>query len=161
MSAFGTSPLVSVGADPSGDALPDIDAGPFWPEIKLGEARAAMRLDGTVTETRLRAALVEAAITVIEALAAWKIARLAEGIDHIDKTGEVFDGKSRHTHRWLRAVHCYAAASLAERYRGIDTTKPGAQHAELVESPIDDLRRDGYWAIADILGRSRSVVELI
>lgn len=158
---FGSAPVIAVGADPRTEPGLDINAGSFWPVINMANARAAMRIDGSVTEARLRAALIEAAITVCESLAAWKIAQLAAGANSLNDIGERIDGASRNTHRWLRAVHCLAAANLAERYRGSDATAEGANRAEIIEAPIEDLRRDASWAIADIQGRTRTVVELI
>ncbi len=159
---FGSSPVVSVGADPAGVSGGVIDTGPFWPVVDPRKARLAMRLDGTVLEERLRAALVEAAISAIETLSDWKFACLAEGFTALAQVpAPQVDGESIHVHRFLRAVHCMAAANLAERYRGFDATGAGARHAELVESPIEDLRRDAAWALADIQGRGRTTVELI
>lgn len=136
--------------------------GAFWPEIDMHFARSAMRIDGSVTEERLRSALIEAAITVTESLSAFWAEKSAQGITALDQTHpDTVDGVSVNTHRWMRAVHCLAAANLAERYRGEDATGAGSQKADLIESPIDDLRRDAFWAIADILGKSRSVIELI
>ncbi len=40
------------------------------------------------------------------------------------------DGLSRHVHRYLRAVHCTAAAWLIERYRSFDATAAGDRKAE-------------------------------
>lgn len=159
---FGTAPVIAVGGDPRGTPGADIATGPFWPQIKMDLARKAMRIDGNVTEERLRDAIIEATVTVIEALAAWKIARQREGITNIEDTGgEKIDGKSPNTHRWFRAVYAFAGASLAERYRGTDATGEGIKRALIIESPIEDLRRDALWAIADITARPRTVVELI
>jgi hypothetical protein len=49
---------------------------------------------------------------------------------------------------------------LAERYRGEDATGVGIKHALIIEDPIDDLRRDAYVAIADILRKPHMMVEL-
>lgn len=42
-----------------------IDVGVFWPEIDPDHARKAMKLDGSVSNERLRAALVAAAADVV------------------------------------------------------------------------------------------------
>lgn len=159
---FGSSPVIAVGADPRGESGPVINAGEFWPQIDPITFREAMRIDGSATEPRIRAALVESIISVNESLAAFKAEQINAGTTTLSATSsETIDNIALNVHRWTRAVHCLAAANIAERYRGVDATGAGNQKADLVESPIDDLRRDAFWAIADILGRSRSVIELI
>lgn len=160
--AFGSSPIVSVGADPAGAYGAPIRSGNWWPEIDPAAAMAALRIDGNVSAERLRAALVEGMVHAIEQLGQWKIDRLAEGHARLaDVPAPEIDGESAHLARFRRAVYGYAAASLAEQYRATDATGAGAQRAELIEAPIEVLRRDARWAISDILGRPRTVVELI
>ncbi len=162
MNPFGSSPMVPVGADPAGSLGNPITSGDFWPPIDPADAMAALRIDGSVSAQRLREALREAIILSIEQLAAWKIARLAEGYATLAAVPSVqIDGESHLVARFRRAVYCYAAASLAEHYRSTDATGAGNQRADLMEEPIEVLRRDASWAISDILGRHRTNVELI
>lgn len=158
---FGSNPVIAVGADPRGESSADIDLGSFWPKVSPADFRLAMKLDGSVTEERIRVALIDATVTVIEGLSEWKIAQLESGVTELTRIGLQIDGKGQHVHRFTRAVHCLAAASIAERYRGTDATGAGNQKADLIESPIEDLRRDAFWAMADIRGTQRTVVELI
>ena len=78
-----------------------------------------------------------------------------------DVPAEQIAATSIHVHRYLRAVGCFAKASLTERYRDFDTTAAGNKKADQLENPIDDLRRDARWAISGILGIGRNTVELI
>lgn len=139
-----------------------IESGDFWPRIDPGNARLEMRLDGTVTPHRLRAALVEAVATVNQQLQAWADAKQAAGVATLAATtAHQIDGVSVNAIRYRRAVYCYATANLQERLRNFDTTAEGHKRADSLSDPIDDHRRDARWAVSDILGRSRSVVELI
>lgn len=139
-----------------------ISMGSFWPEIDPAAARAAQRIDGTVTTERWRDALIEAAATVIGLLSAWRVSQIEIGHTTLDAVpAELIDDESIHVQRFHRAVHCLAAADVTERYRGFDATDSGNRLADELENPIDDLRRDAHWAIGDILGRPRSTVELI
>lgn len=139
-----------------------IASSPFWPEIDPVAARAAMRLDGTVTAERLRAALIEAIASVNAELGNWRRARQAEGRDRLeDVPAEAVDGQSVLVMRWRRAVLHLATASLNERYRSFDSTAAGHKQADELDSTVDDLRRDARWAISDILGQRRSTIELI
>ncbi|SUD93281.1 Phage head completion protein (GPL) [Ralstonia mannitolilytica] len=134
----------------------------FFPDIDVDQAYAAMRLDGTVTQQRMRAALVEAMLSVNEELEPWKTAQMAFGRTTLANVpAPSIDSESAHMHRYRRAVHCLAAAWLIERYRTIDATAAGDRKAEAENLGVDDLRRDARWAISDIQGAARTTVELI
>ena len=143
------------------DAVP-IRSGSFWPEIDPAAARAAMRLDGTVTAERLRGALIEAIASVNSQLADWRRRQQADGFTCLAEVpAEAIDGQSIQVQRWQRAVQCLAAANLTERYRSFDSTAAGHKQADELDTTVDDLRRDGRWAISDLLGFGRSTIELI
>lgn len=134
----------------------------FFPDIDVDLAIAATRLDGTVTPERLRGALVEAALSVNEELAAWKAAQSAAGHATLDAVpAPRIDDTSAHIHRYLRAVFCSARAALIERYRDYDATAAGDKAAEALMQAVEDLRRDRRWAISDLLGIPRSTIALI
>jgi hypothetical protein len=159
---FGSSPVIAVGADPRGESGPDITSDAFFPTISPADFRECMRLDGTVTESRIRAALIDAIFSVNDSLVRFRSIAEGHGLTIMaDTSPDRIDGTSANVHRYRRAVYCLAAASICERYRGTDATGAGNQKADLVESPIADLRRDAFWAIADIRGQRRTVVELI
>ncbi len=159
MSSFIAVAPVPTPAQPGGQPIGNDG---FFPDIDVDQARAAMRLDGTVTPERLRAALVDAALSVNDELAAWRGRQLAAGFAELGAVpAQRIDGLSRHVHRYLRAVHCTAAAWLIERYRSFDATAAGDRKAEAENTSVDDLRRDARWAISDIAGAPRTTVELI
>jgi hypothetical protein len=134
----------------------------FWPEVDPVLIRAAQRIDLTVTPERLHNALIEAIATVNDELAAWRAARELEGRATLAAVpAELIDNTSVLVHRYQRAVGCMAKAALFERYRDYDTTAAGNKKADQLESQIDDLKRDARWAISDILGVTRTTVELI
>lgn len=134
----------------------------FFPDIDVDTATEAMRQDGTVTAERLRGALVEAALSVNADLAMWRAVQQAAGYATLEAVPAArIDGKSAHLHRYLRAVYCEARAGLIERYRDYDATAAGDRKAEALMQAVEDLRRDARWATSDIVGRTRSTVELI
>lgn len=152
--------LIAVPPNPTPED--DIDCGGFYPAISPAAARAAMRLDGTVTAERLREALIIAAMSVMGELQTWVDVQIAAGYATLaDVPAASVAGASAHVHRWHRAVHSLAAASLTERLRDYDTTNEGHQQADKLTATIDELRRDARWAISGILGISRTTVELI
>lgn len=150
---------------PAGGTATDsgpIKAGSFWPEVDPVAARAAMRLDGTVTAERLRGALIEAVASVNSQLADWRRRQQAAGFESLAEVpADEIDGQSIQVQRWQRAVQCLAAANLTERYRSFDSTAAGHKQADELDATVDDLRRDGRWAVSDILGLGRSTIELI
>jgi len=159
MSSFIAAASVPQPATPGG---PPIANDGFFPDVDVVNAYAAMRLDGTVTQQRMRAALVEAMLSVNEELAPWKAAQESFGRNTLATVpAPKIDGESAHLHRYLRAVRCLAAAWLIERYRTIDATAAGDRKAEAENLGVDDLRRDARWAISDIQGAARTTVELI
>lgn len=147
-------------ADPADAGV--IAAAPFWPEIDPVQIRETHRIDSTITVARLLDALVEAMASVNAELAAWRATQIAAGHDTLaDVAAESINNESIHVHRYRRAVGCLAKSILIERYRDIDTTARGDRKADVLETPLDDLRRDARWAISDIQGLGRSTVELI
>ncbi|MBP0633282.1 head completion/stabilization protein [Cupriavidus sp. AcVe19-1a] len=134
----------------------------FFPDIDVDQALAAMRQDGTVTPDRLRAALIEAALSINAELAGWKASQQAAGhATLLAVPAAQIDGKSTNQHRYIRALHCQARAGLIERYRDYDATAAGDKAAEALLQAVEDLRRDARWAISDLLGITRTTVELI
>lgn len=133
----------------------------FFPDIDLAQLREAMRLDGTVTQARLRIAVVTAVLGVNGDLDKWKTAQLAAGVTGLAELLPKIDGVSVKTSHYLAAVYNTAKADLTERYRDFDSTKAGEAKAEQLEDTIGDTRRAARWAISDFLGRPRTTVELI
>lgn len=148
---------------PSASTLePEIVSGPFWPNIDPKAVREEHRIDNTTTPARLRGSLIEAIAETNNALRAWRIAHQdlgASTLDGID--AEQIDGVSILVHKYRRAVGVLTKALLLERTRDFDTTAKGDRDADVLESQIDDHRRDWHAAIADMTGRTRSTVDLI
>lgn len=139
-----------------------IVSGPFWPDIEPAKIREAQRIDNTVPPPRLRSILIEAIASTNYELRTWREARQAEGKAKLaDVPSEKVDDVSILVHRYLRAVGCLAKALLLERYRDFDSTAAGDKKADALDDPIDDHRRDYRHAISDILGVTRTNVELI
>ena len=139
-----------------------INTHPFWPSIDLDALRATQRIDASVSLARLETAVVAAVITINRELAAWRVARQAEGYAALnDVPAEKVRGVSERNHLYLRAVQVATSAEICERYRNYDSTKNGRQNADDLTPTIDEYRRDQRWAIRDFLGLGRSTVELI
>lgn len=134
----------------------------FWPDIDLADLRDAQRIASSVTNGRLETAVVAAMISVNRELSTRKLRYQAEGHNHLDAVpAEKIAELSVLTHLYRRAVYSAASAEVAERYRSFDATNSGAAKAEEEEPTVDDYRRDSRFAIRDLLGISRTTVELL
>lgn len=134
----------------------------WFPSIDPVQLRNEYRIRASVTPERLRKAIISAIIKAGNQLEAWQAERIAlvpTGL--IDVPAKTIDGESRYVLLYQRAIGSYAKAELVEEYRDTDTTTAGQRDVEDLEPSIAELRRDGLYAIRDILGRPRVRSELI
>jgi len=149
--------IVAPGSKPEGTIAND----GFWPDVDLVRLRASTRLTGNVTAERLRTSTIEAMLDVNTQLATFKATRVGEGWESAADIGETIAGASALVHRYLRAVASTVQADIAEKYRDWDNTRAGDYRGQGEDDCADDFRRNARWAVADILGRPRNVVELL
>lgn len=158
------SSLIANGGAPApttpANELPVTNDG-FWPTIDVVQLRAASRLTGNVTPERLRAAVIEAMLSVNSEVSVYRASKIAEGWESAEDIGESIAGAKVLVHRYLRAVTCTVQANLAESYRDWDSTRAGDYRAAFEVDAAGDFRRNARWAISDILGIGRCTVELI
>ncbi len=139
-----------------------IENAAFWPAIEPAAVRAAMRLDGSITDERLTAALLAAVLGVNDELRTWQAQQEAAGYATLaDMPDTHIGGVSRRVHLYGRAVNCATAAELTERYRSYDASDSANQRADDLQPSIDELRRDLRWAISDLQQRPRCTIELV
>lgn len=133
----------------------------FFPDIDLPRLRSTARLDGTMTDERLRNAVVEAVISINTELAAWKTAQQLAGVISLAQLEPKVDGEAVQLRRYLTAIYRTVKADLNEQYRNFDATKSGTDEAEKLEQMVETERRAARWAVRDLLGLPRTTVELI
>ena len=134
----------------------------FFPDISLLALRNAMRLDGTVTNERLKSAVIEAIASVNHELKAFRQRQQGESVDKLANVGDDYiNGESIAVQRYKRAVYCLAVAELNEHYRSYDATNTGRKQTDENEPLIGELRRNARFAISDILGEVRLTAELV
>ncbi|MBH9536936.1 head completion/stabilization protein [Novosphingopyxis sp. YJ-S2-01] len=155
MAGFVSSPATDPGNDfVAGDG--------FWPDLSIAAARDALRLDGHVSEVRLRDALRAGIIAARKDLRSWSLAFRAIGIATLaDVDAEKVDGEPITVLLYRRAVLSFAAADLAETHHDISATADGKDRAEDRVLSADEHRRNATHAIRDLLGVTRTAVELI
>lgn len=134
----------------------------FWPDIDADHLRERQRIGSNVTNARLEEAAVAAMISVNRELRTLKLRYMAEGADTLaDVPADQINNESELVHTYRRAIYSEASAEVAERYRTYSATEAGAAKGEAEELSADDYRRDKRFAIRDLLGISRTTVELL
>lgn len=145
------------------NTAPDpISSGDWYPSIDLTDARAVMRVDGTVTNERLIEAIQNAMGDVEDLLDAWQQQQVALGrLTLGDVPSKIIGTESRLVLLYKRAVYATVQSELLERYRNFDTTHAGKTRADSMDETVDDYRRNVRYAVRAILGRPRGDAELI
>jgi hypothetical protein len=134
----------------------------FFPDIDPAEVREAARIPSSITPARLRAAILGAIMAVESDLRAFAATAMASGHTTLaDVPATQLNGQSVQLLRYNRAVALYAKAELIERHRDFDTTGAGGNQADELTPSIGDLRRDALHAVRDILGKSRTTIDLL
>lgn len=134
----------------------------WFPDLSLAVLRNTIRLDGTVTDDRLREAAVYAMANINARLATFKAGHAAAGIAKLeDVSQDTLAGEKRLVMLYRRAVTCTVKADVIERYRDFDSTDSGLRRVLDMDPAIGEQRRNATWAVRDILGQPHSVAELI
>ena len=82
-----------------------VTAGTFWPEIALSDVRMEMRINGAVTTSRLKQAVIEGVSHTLDQLADWQTVQLAAGYIRLaDVPAVEVNGESVKVHRFRRAA---------------------------------------------------------
>lgn len=155
------APTLTPEPTPSADELV-VENIAWFPSIDLDAMRKAIRLNGTVTNERLREAVISAIDEVNRELACWRAPIESAGTASLaDVPADAIGGESVQLARYRRAVYFIARADLVEKYRDFDSTKSGAADADELVTTIDSDRRNARNAINDIRGVARTTIELI
>lgn len=158
--------FVATANPPAATAEPVVLNDGWWPDINREQLRRDIRLDGTVTPERLLLAVEAAMWSVNAELAQWQAEQVAAGHASLaDVPAHQLVGESVKVRQYIRAIYCHVQAQLAEAYRDMDTLPTGLNKAERVMSALE-IRVDGFnqqlrWAIADLQGIPRTIVELL
>lgn len=127
--------------------------------------RDAIRMRGEVPHARLVAAIEGAIVTVMQDLESWQVDRIAESEGEAETLNDVdaiqIAGRGRIALLWERAVRFAAAAELADMARDLTATTDASARSDEEPVAADEMRRLSLLAVRDILGTTRTAVELI
>ena len=136
--------------------------GAFFPGIKASAVRELVRVPTQVTEPRLIDAIFSAMLTIGAELEAFAAEQIALGKATLaDVSAVQLGGEPRLVRLYHRALASFAAAELVDTHHEISATADGRGRAEERALTADEHRRNGTHAIRDILGATRTAVELI
>jgi len=155
------SGFVSIPAAPE-PAEPPIAHDGFFPGVKAADIRALQRIPAQVTPPRLADAIVTAMLAVGVELAQWKADQVTAGFATLAAvSADQVAGKPRLVALYERAIASFTAAELADTHHDISATADGKDRAEERATTADEHRRNAVHAVRDILGATRTAVELI
>lgn len=135
----------------------EIKSDPFYPSVALDRIREIVRIDGAVTNERLKQTIIEEVIDINRLLIrlkdqATKLSDLSKlQVNDLPETDFLY----------LSAIANGVAAKVNENYRNYDSSDSGVKKAKEAECTVDDYRRNKQWAIQQLLGENHTVVELI
>lgn len=157
-----SSPVISVPSSPASPDASVVQADDWYPDIDCNAARDALRLGEVVTHARLVAAIESGMISVMGELAQWRALQDEAGHTNMAAvSAATVNGQNRLELLFIRAVRMAAAAEMAELHRDITATDEGDQRADAQVQTAADYRRLTTLAVRDIIGVSRTAVELI
>ena len=157
-----TSPFVAVPPSPPAGSPDLVENDGWFPDIDLQLLRSTFRIAPAITPERLREATVFALQSIRRQLTIWQAVQAALGHASLaDVPAPQIGGESRLLGLYRRAVHAEVAADLADNLRDLGTTAAGHDRADELEASTDNLRRAVWWAISDLTGSPRMIVELI
>lgn len=160
MSGFVSLPPAGPIAPPA--VADEIQIDGFYPSLSIAAARQILRVPTDVTDHRLSDALKAAMLQVAMELLPWRTAREAEGHHTLASAAPgTVGGENTGATLFRRAVHSLAGADLAELQRRLDSAGAADPKLTVLETTVDDHRRNASWAISDLVGRGRATVELI
>ena len=134
----------------------------FYPDLSTDEMREATGLGTLYTPQRLAMMVKLSAIAVNQALTDWQADQELAGHASLDAVpADQIGDESILVQLYRAAVYCRARAQLLNVTRDYDATRDGHDRADELEQTAFDWMAQSHEALARIMGRSRSAVELI
>ncbi|MDO7473679.1 head completion/stabilization protein [Acinetobacter baumannii] len=135
----------------------EIKSDPFYPSVALDRIREIVRIDGAVTNERLKQTIIEEVIDINRLLI-----RLKDQASKLSDLSKLQVNDLPETDfLYLSAIANGVASKVNENYRNYDSSDSGVKKAKEAECTVDDYRRNKQWAIQQLLGENHTVVELI
>lgn len=133
-----------------------IEHHPFFPSVDIQQIREFVRIDGSVTNARLEQLVLEEIYDVNHLLKDL----ITDDLSHLNQLSKYeVNGKPYTEVLYFSAVANGVSAKINEKYRNYDSTNTAKVDED---NPfIDEARRNKIWAIQQLLGANKTVVDLI
>lgn len=134
-----------------------ISTNAFFPDVSINDIRDIVKIDGSVTDARLKQAIFEEIIDVNRLLVS--LVQPDTNLTQLSKNK--VNEKTDTEILYFSAVSNGVAAKVCEKYRGYDSTNTGNKRADDLTLTIDEYRRNKHWAIQQLLKQNQTTIELI
>jgi hypothetical protein len=144
-------------AGPEADQIVPNDG--WFPDLSVAQMKAQTGLGQIFGADQVAAALRSAMIEVNASIRAWRTVQAAPTL--ADVQAESYGGTSAKVTLYTTAVYARARALLLEVTRDYDSTKAGHGRADALEDTAITYLRQSNEALARLIDRPRTMVELI
>lgn len=134
-----------------------ISTNAFFPDVSINDIRDIVKIDGSVTDARLKQAIFEEIIDVNRLLVS--LVQSDTNLTQLSKNK--VNEKTDTEILYFSAISNGVAAKVCEKYRGYDSTNTGNKRADDLTLTIDEYRRNKHWAIQQLLKQNQTTIELI
>lgn len=134
-----------------------ISTNAFFPDVSINDIRDIVKIDGSVTDARLKQAIFEEIIDVNRLLVS--LVQPDTNLTQLSKNK--VNEKTDTEILYFSAISNGVAAKVCEKYRGYDSTNTGNKRADDLTLTIDEYRRNKHWAIQQLLKQNQTTIELI
>ncbi|WP_417795912.1 head completion/stabilization protein [Terasakiella pusilla] len=135
----------------------------FYPDLSVTDFKTAMDIGSDISLTRAKTCLQAAMIEVNESLKNWR-ANLPD-LNSLDQwpvaADDTYGEINAKVFHYKRAIFNRARAVLIDQMRDYDTTKTGLDKAEQLSETTKLYYRQSHEALARLMDRTRTTVELI
>lgn len=134
-----------------------ISTNAFFPDVSINDIRDIVKIDGSVTDARLKQAIFEEILDVNRLLVS--LVQPDTNLTQLSKNK--VNEKTDTEILYFSAISNGVAAKVCEKYRGYDSTNTGNKRADDLTLTIDEYRRNKHWAIQQLLKQNQTTIELI
>jgi len=131
----------------------------WYPDLSVAEFRLHTGMGEVFSTDRVAVEILAAVIEINAGIAAWRVGQTAPSL--ADVPAGRYGGTSEKVALYTRAVYTLARARLVDVVRDYDSTGKGHDRADALDPTVAAWRQASQEAVARLIGRNRTTVELI
>ncbi|KAA5603796.1 head completion/stabilization protein [Roseospira marina] len=150
-------------AAPADPVIIAVDPDGWYPAVDVTALRLRTGLDGTWTDARLTPVVREEADAIAGVLTEWRAGKQARGAASLAAVDpdQTIEGTPLTVWRWQAALDGRVRAAVIRATRDFHATGDGHTRADALEPTADEWLGRAHEALSRLMGRPRTVVELI